>query len=112
MNKKPRKRDSLRTTAETQPTHTAPMEAATRSADELLHELHTHQIELELQNEELRRAQIALEESRNRYRALYEFAPVGYLTLTGEGLIAEINRIGATLLGAECKDLINRRFSA
>ena len=112
MNKKPRKRDSLRTTAETQPTHTAPMEAATRSADELLHELHTHQIELELQNEELRRAQIALEESRNRYRALYEFAPVCYLTLTGEGLIADINRIGATLLGAECNDLINRPFSA
>ena len=111
MNKKPGKQDSLRANAETHLAHIPPMEASTHSVDELLHELHIHQIELEMQNEELRRAQIALEESRDRYMALYEFAPVGYLTLTGEGLIAEINLTGAKLLGVERKKLINHRFS-
>ena len=44
----------------------------------LVHELHTHQIELELQNEDLRLAHRSLEESRRKYTDLYEFAPVGY----------------------------------
>ena len=82
------------------------------SNDELLQSLHDHQIELEMQNEELRSAHIALEESRTRYLSLYEFAPVGYLTLTREGLIVEINLTGATLLGMERNQLINHRFSA
>jgi len=82
------------------------------SNDELLQSLHVHQIELEMQNEELRSAHIALEESRTRYLSLYEFAPVGYLTLTREGLIVEINLTGATLLGMERNELINHRFSA
>lgn len=112
MSKKPRKRDSLRANAENQLAQTPSMEASARPADELLHELHVHQIELEMQNEELRRAYAALEESRDRYVNLYEFAPVGYLTLTREGLIAEINLTGATLLGVERKKLINRRFAA
>ncbi|MCX7192719.1 MAG: PAS domain S-box protein [Proteobacteria bacterium] len=68
------------------------------------------QTELEMQNEELRRAQVALEESRDRYVDLYEFAPIGYLTLTPEGLIAEVNLTGAALLGMERKKLFNRRF--
>ena len=70
-----------------------------------------HQIELEMQNEELRRAHLALEESRDRYVDLYEFAPVGYLTLTGEGLISEVNLTGATLLGEERKKMLQRRFA-
>ena len=82
------------------------------SNDELLQSLHDHQIELEMQNEELRNAHIALEESRTRYLSLYEFAPVGYLTLTQEGLIDEINLTGTTLLGMERHQLINHRFSA
>lgn len=79
--------------------------------DELLHELRIHQIELEMQNEELRRAHIALEASRAHYVELYDFAPVGYLTLTAEGIIAEINLSGANLLGMERKYLVNRRFA-
>ncbi|HEY5616660.1 MAG TPA: EAL domain-containing protein [Vicinamibacterales bacterium] len=70
-----------------------------------------HQIELEMQNEELRRAQLALEESRDRYVDLYEFAPVGYLTLTSEGLISEVNLTGAALLGEERKKMLRRRFN-
>ena len=82
------------------------------SNDELLQSLQNHQIELEMQNEELRNAHIALEESRTRYLSLYEFAPVGYLTLTREALIDEINLTGATLLGMERNQLLKHRFSA
>jgi PAS domain S-box-containing protein len=102
MNNKSRKPDSLQANAETQLARTPPTEASTRSVDELLHELHVHQIELEMQNEE----------SRDRYQELYESAPVGYLTLTREGLITEINLTGARLFGVERKELINRYFSA
>ena len=78
---------------------------------ELLHELQVHQIELEMQNEELRRAQLALEDSRARYVDLYEFAPVGYLTLTGEAVISEVNLTGARLLREERKKILGKRFA-
>jgi PAS domain S-box-containing protein len=79
-------------------------------AEKLIHELQVHQIELETQAEELRRVQSALEESRDKYINLYEFAPVGYLTLSDKALIEEVNLKGATLLGIERGILINARF--
>jgi PAS domain S-box-containing protein len=81
------------------------------SNDELLHELHLHELELKMQNEELRSAQQHLEESLACYRELYDFAPVAYLTLTEQGLIKAINLTGATLLGVEKQSLLQRRFA-
>ena len=79
--------------------------------DDLLQELRTYQIELEMQNEELRSAYAALESSRDRYLQLYDFAPFGYLTLTEEGLIANANLTFATFLGVEREKLISHRFT-
>ena len=82
-----------------------------RSVEELVYDLQVHQIELEMQNETLRQTQAMLEASRTRYVNLYEFAPVGYLCLTPEGMVEKINLTGARLLGSERKRLLNRRFA-
>lgn len=79
--------------------------------NEFLHELRVHQIELEMQNEALRQAQVALETSRAHYVELYDFAPVGYLTVTSEGIIVELNLTAAKLFGKERRQLINQRFA-
>ena len=77
----------------------------------LLHELQVHQVELEMQNEELRRAREELELSRNKYAELYDFAPVGYFTFDAHGVIREVNLAGAQLLGIERRLLANKPFT-
>lgn len=83
-----------------------------QSETHLLHELHIHQIELEMQNREMREVQQRLEEARDRYADLYDFAPMGYLTLEETGRILEINLTGATMLGGERANIIGKPFSA
>jgi hypothetical protein len=73
-------------------------QAASQPSSDLLHELQVHQVELEMQNEELRRSRLEIERSQARYVDLYEFAPVGYLTLTPRGIITGANLTTATHL--------------
>src|SRR5579871_4406989 len=73
----------------------------------LLHELSVYQEELTAQNEELIRAQTALEETRDRFVDLYDFAPNGYVTLDAHGVVMQINLTGASLLGRS-RELIER----
>jgi len=82
-----------------------------QTPEELIHDLRVHQIELEMQAEELRGAKLALEESRDNYIDLYEFAPLGYLTLNDKALVTAANLTGATLLGIERSTLIRAPFS-
>jgi len=104
-------RRKLRADAKAQVARDAASGKPRPSSKDLQHDLQVHQIELEMQNEQLRRSQIALEESRNRYVDLYDFAPVGYFTLSASGLIQEANLTGAVLLGVERGRLRGRRFS-
>jgi PAS domain-containing protein len=82
-----------------------------QDVESLVYELRTFQIELEMQNEELLRAQEELEASRSRYADLYDFAPIGYFTFDKSGLIMEVNLTGARLLGVDRQWLINKPFS-
>ena len=87
----------------------APIEKLT-DADvrKLAHELQVHQIELEMQNEELRKSQQELEDSRDKYSRLYDFAPIGYFTISDDGVILDANLTGAKMLGVERSHLINK----
>jgi len=76
-----------------------------------LHELRVHQVELEVQNEELRRAQAELDAARARYFDLYDLAPVGYCTLSEQGLLVEANLTAATLLGVARGALVKQPIS-
>lgn len=93
---------------ETEPS--TPEMQITPPPEQLLHELQVHQIELEMQNEALQQTQIALEESRDRYKDLYDFAPVGYVTLNRDGLIVETNFTASALLDTVRTKLTRRRF--
>jgi PAS domain S-box-containing protein len=79
-------------------------------AERMVHELSVHQIELEMQNEELRQTQAALEDSRDRYVDLYENAPLGYVTLGVDGSIVEANHRALSLFGAPAPRIQGRRL--
>ena len=77
----------------------------------LIHDLDVHRAELEMQNEELREARAELEESREKYIDLYDFAPVGYLMFNDHGLVTDLNHTAARLLGIEKRSVINKPLS-
>ncbi len=87
------------------------MDLSAEESRQMLHELRIHQIELEMQNEELRRAQAELDASRERYFDLYDLAPVGYCTITEKGLILEANLTAAELLNVSRNEMVNRPVS-
>ena len=91
-----------------------PEDTMTLSPEEtrqIVHELRVHQIELEMQNDELHRAQDELDASRAHYSDFYDLAPVGYFTLSEQGLILEVNLFAATLLGMPRSELFKQPIS-
>lgn len=78
---------------------------------DIFHELHVHQVELEQQNEELRQAQTELVAAKTRYFDLYDLAPVGYLSVCKNDLISQANLAASTLLGLPRRELVNKQLS-
>jgi PAS domain S-box-containing protein len=107
---KPAKVSALRRRAEERLRTTKREVAAmsTKGVQQLVHELQVHQLELEMQNDELRRTQAELEAARDRYMELYDCAPTGYLTLNTEGMIVDANLSACTLLGITRQSLLNQ----
>ncbi len=103
-------RHGLRAKAEARLTRDPKVEASSQPSSALLHELQVHQIELEMQAEELRLDRIQLAKAHERIVDLYDFAPVGYLTLDAKGVITAANLTSTTFLGIERKDLLRRPF--
>lgn len=85
-------------------------DAESRSKAELIADLQTHQIELEMQNSELREVQQQLEEVRDRYATLYDYSPVGYFTLDKSGRVLGINLTGSSMLRVERSNIVGRPF--
>jgi PAS domain-containing protein len=78
--------------------------------NKLLHELQVHQIELEMQNEELRQAYETAETALKKYTMLFDLSPMGYFLLDSEGIICDLNFTGADILGERRFSLINSNF--
>ena len=92
----------------------SPEDIDSLSAEEIrlrFHELRVHQIELEMQNVQLRQTQEALAASQTRYFDLYDMAPVGYCTISKQGLLMEANLKASDLLGMARSELVGQRFS-
>ncbi|MDR3414509.1 MAG: ATP-binding protein [Formivibrio sp.] len=81
------------------------------AAEQMLHDLRVHQIELEMQNEELRASQFALDVARERYFDLYDLAPIAYCTLSVSGQIVQANLAAANLLGVTREALVGKPLS-
>jgi PAS domain S-box-containing protein len=118
LDEKKLRESSLRLRAEAMIQHTLSEESRSdrflspEESKKILQELRVHQIELEMQNETLRQAQDELEDSRDRYVDLYDFAPVGYLSITAHGMIKEINLAATRMLSMERKALLQRPFTS
>jgi len=102
-----RRRAEAKLQAQTENRQTSPSDYATKK---MLHELQVHQIELEMQNEELKQARIA-ERLHYRYTELFEFAPIAYFSFDSNGVINQVNLRGASLLGIERANLVGKQFS-
>jgi PAS domain S-box-containing protein len=85
---------------------------ARKGVKTLLHELEVHQVELQMQNDDLRRTEIDLAKSRDRYRSLYDHAPFGYMTLEQDGTIVDANPTAADLLGLYRREAVGLRLSS
>jgi PAS domain S-box-containing protein len=107
------KKEELRRLAEEKASHlTENLDAlTTEQIKHTFHELRVHQIELEMQNEELRRSQKELDSERERYFDLYDLAPVGYITINEKGLILEVNLTAASMLGGIRSSAVNQAIS-
>lgn len=105
-------RKQLRTQSESMVNGLFPKsDVSAQPIEALMHELLVHKIELELQNEELRKANFDAIAAQDRYWQIYELAPVGHITLTREGLIDDINLTGCMMLGVDRSALVNRHFA-
>ena len=91
-------------------TGTAPPPKSDQESLRLHHELQVHQVQLEMQNAELRQTRDELESALEKYTDLYDFAPVGYFTLDSKGTITSVNLTGASLVGVERSGLVGRLF--
>jgi PAS domain S-box-containing protein len=78
----------------------------------LVHELEVHQVELEMQNEELRESRLELEAALARYTEIFDFAPIGYATISLDGTLHEVNHAAAKLLGSARSHLLRRPFDS
>ena len=105
---------ALRRKAEEKAKTMEPLSLSTQNPEkikQMIHELQVHQIELEMQNEELRRAQNQIEIDRLRYFDLYDLAPVGYCTISEKGMVSEVNLTLAKMLSEDRHVMINHPFS-
>lgn len=110
-NKDGEKTDGEKTPPAIPTANSSPQQMNSEEMLQITHELKVHQVELELQNEELRKSQVELERSRSKYTDLFDFAPIGYVVLDQQGLIVEVNLTASAMLGFERKQLRGKPFA-